>query len=64
MDHECEKVVRLAECRYPVEGQDGPTQICDVQNRSSPTDQVQVVFRTNHGQEYTCVYQLRILNWK
>ncbi|XGW17550.1 hypothetical protein V3C99_002276 [Haemonchus contortus] len=63
MDRECENVTLLAECRYPVNEKDGPSQVCEVQNRSSPTDQVQVIFRTNHGQKYTCVYQLKVLNW-
>ncbi|VDO40345.1 unnamed protein product [Haemonchus placei] len=63
MDRECENVSLLAECRYPVNEKDGPSQICEVQNRSSPTDQVQVIFRTNHGQKYTCVYQLKVLTW-
>ncbi|PIO75534.1 Sad1 / UNC-like protein [Teladorsagia circumcincta] len=63
MDRECENMVLLAECRYPINEKGGPNQICEIQNRSPPTDQVQVVFRTNHGQGYTCVYQLRVLNW-
>ncbi|KAK5983368.1 SUN domain-containing protein [Trichostrongylus colubriformis] len=64
MDRECDGAILLAECRYPVNEKGGPTQICEMQNRSYPTDQVQLIFRTNHGQEYTCVYQLRVLNWK
>ncbi|KAK6739648.1 hypothetical protein RB195_008254 [Necator americanus] len=63
MDHECEKRTLLGECQYPLDGDAGPAQICEMKNRSITTDQIQIVFRANHGQEYTCIYLLRVLNW-
>ncbi|WKY00358.1 hypothetical protein Q1695_014873 [Nippostrongylus brasiliensis] len=64
LDSECEQAVLLAQCRYPNDVREGPVQVCTMQNRSVATNQVQIVFRTNHGQEYTCIYQLRVLKWK
>ncbi|VDO92617.1 unnamed protein product [Heligmosomoides polygyrus] len=64
MDHECAAMQLLGECEYPNDEKSGPSQQCEMQNRSVSTDQVQVVFLSNHGQEYTCVYQLRVLNWR
>ncbi|KAL6728277.1 hypothetical protein Aduo_010062 [Ancylostoma duodenale] len=63
VDHECGETILLGECHYPSEENGGPAQICEMQNRSITTDQIQVVFRKNHGQQYTCVYLLRVLNW-
>ncbi|RCN24718.1 hypothetical protein ANCCAN_29580 [Ancylostoma caninum] len=63
MDHECGETIVLGECRYPSDESGGPAQMCEMQNRSITTDQIQVVFRKNHGQQYTCVYLLRVLNW-
>ncbi|KJH52864.1 Sad1 / UNC-like protein [Dictyocaulus viviparus] len=64
IDHECKESVRLSECTYPSDYKEGPAQICHMTNLSITTDQVQLVFKTNHGQEYTCIYQLRVLSWK
>ncbi|KAJ1372833.1 SUN domain-containing protein 5 [Parelaphostrongylus tenuis] len=62
-DHECEESVVLGECTYPSNLIEGPAQICQMKNLSVSTDQVKLVFKRNHGQEYTCIYQLRVLNW-
>ncbi|KHJ81190.1 Sad1 / UNC-like protein, partial [Oesophagostomum dentatum] len=64
MDHDCQQKVLLGECSYPSDEKAGPAQICEMENRSLTTDQVQIVFRTNHGQQYTCVYLLRVLSWR
>uniref|UniRef100_A0A0K0DN05 SUN domain-containing protein n=1 Tax=Angiostrongylus cantonensis TaxID=6313 RepID=A0A0K0DN05_ANGCA len=63
-DHECKESVVLGECTYPSNLRDGPAQICQMRNVSVSSDQVQLAFKTNHGQEYTCIYQLRVLSWR
>ncbi|VDK50336.1 unnamed protein product, partial [Cylicostephanus goldi] len=64
LDHDCHEKAVLGKCRYPIDEKVGPAQSCEMQNRSVTTDQVQIVFRTNHGQQYTCVYLLRVLSWR
>lgn len=59
LDDQCQNVAEIGKCYYSAERKK-VSQMCKMPAPSAPTERVQFHFQSNHGQQYTCIYSIRV----